>query len=228
MLEGLDDQLPAGYRALELGCGNGNTLRVTEAACRRGKVTGSDLFQSGLRLAKLRVNCPLVQADVKDLPFGRIFNLVSFFDVLEHIRDDRGMLESVKEMLLPGGYLVITVPAEPALWSYFDVASHHERRYTTESLSRLLEGSGYDVVRLTAFMSLTYPLVWLRRKLMRNESLLELGKDSNTHALQELQVAGVLNWILFQLLKLERARLKRGGSYKKGSSLLAVARPKVS
>ncbi len=228
VLKSLDAQLPAGYFALELGCGNGNTLRVTESACQRGKVTGSDLFFSGLRLARLRVSCPLVQADVQALPFERKFSLVGFFDVLEHIRDDRGFIEKVKQILLPGGYLVVTVPADPALWSYFDEASHHERRYTSEALTQLLEESGYEIVRMTAFMSLTYPVVWLRRKLAGKQGNPGTQIDSNTLALQELHVAGILNWLLIQLLKLELAWLKRGRSFKRGSSLLAIARLKIN
>ncbi len=74
----LDSVLPENYRALELGCGDGNTLRVLEENCHKGKLIGSDLFYSGLRLAQLRVKCPLVQADVAHLPFGQKFHLVRF------------------------------------------------------------------------------------------------------------------------------------------------------
>lgn len=227
-LQALDRNLKDGYRVLELGCGNGNTLRVTESACQRGKVMGSDLFHSGLVLARKRVNCPLVQADVLNLPFAGGFELVSFFDVLEHIQDDRKMLEKVREILAPGGYVVITVPADPGLWSYFDEASHHQRRYTRETLTRLLEDAGYEIIRLTAFMSLTYPLVWLRRKLTHRNTDTGVPLDADLLAYQELQVNGVMNWALTQLLKLERGWLQRGNTFKKGSSLLAVARRRIT
>jgi len=227
-LQALDRNFKDGYQVLELGCGNGNTLRVTEAACLRGKVIGSDLFHSGLVLARKRVNCPLVQADVQNLPFAGGFDLVSFYDVLEHIQDDRKMLEQVREILAPGGYVVITVPADPGLWSYFDEASHHQRRYTLETLSRLLEEGGYEIIRLTAFMSLTYPLVWMRRKLTRINPSARADIDADSLACQELQVNGVLNWLLTQLLTLERGWLQRGNTFKKGSSLLAVARCRIS
>ena len=227
-LETLDRQLPDGYLALELGCGNGNTLRVTEAACRRGKVTGSDLFHSGLMLAKKRVSCPLVQADVLNLPFKGGFHLVGFFDVLEHIPDDREMLDKVKDILVPGGWVVITVPADPGLWSYFDEASHHQRRYTRETLSRLLEAAGFEITRLTAFMSLTYPLVRLRRKFTRNGETRLTEEDARSLACEELAVNGVLNWLLVQFLKLERSWLNRGKEFKRGSSLLMVARRRIS
>ena len=225
VLTKLDAVLPAEYRAVELGCGDGNTLRVMESTCTRGRLIGSDLFYAGLQLAKQRVACSLVQADVAALPFNHTFHLVGLFDVLEHIMDDQDMLKNVGEILSKDGYLVLTVPAEPALWSYFDEASHHARRYTRESLSQVLQSAGFEILSMTAFMSLTYPFVWLRRKSHnKNQSVIEDAKgDANIRAKQELQVPALLNWGLIQLLRIESGWLKWGGKFSKGSSLLVVA-----
>lgn len=130
----------------------------------------------------------------------------------------------VKEILTPGGYLVLTVPADPGLWSYFDEASHHQRRYTRETLAEMLNGTGFEIVRLTAFMSLTYPWVWLRRKFGRKAEPNYTEEDASSLAYQELAVNKVLNWLLIQILKLERSRIKQGKDFRRGSSLLAVAR----
>lgn len=226
VLTKLDEALPAGYRAAELGCGDGNTLRVMESTCTRGRLIGSDLFYAGLQLAKQRVASSLVQADVAALPFNHTFMLVGLFDVLEHIMDDQDMLENVGEIMSKDGFLVLTVPAEPALWSYFDEASRHARRYTRESLSQVLQSAGFEILSLTAFMSLTYPFVWLRRKSHRKTSSVieDVEDDANTRAMQELQVPALLNWGLIQLLRIESTWLKWGGKFLKGSSLLVVAR----
>src|SRR5438105_14549790 len=63
--------LPAGYRVLEIGCGNGGVLRVLRDACAGGKVFGMDLFAEGLRWAAGRsVGCPLVRGGAHRRPFG--------------------------------------------------------------------------------------------------------------------------------------------------------------
>jgi len=217
----LDILLPQGYYALESGCGDGNTLRVLEAACQRGRVIGSDLFHSGLLLAQHRVKCPLVQADVTHLPFSSKFHLSCIFDVLEHIPDDKGMLKDIHNSLVEGGYVVLTVPAGPELWSYFDDASHHVRRYTRNTLTDALEAAGFHIITLTAFMSLTYPVVWLRRK--GGKKALNEPELADERSMQELQMPALINWGMVQLLKLESAWLKKGNRFSIGSSLLAVA-----
>src|SRR5262245_45400256 len=66
----LTADLPDGYRVLEVGCGSGNVLEVLQEVCKRGHLTGSELFEEGLAFAKTRVRCPLVKADIYDLPFA--------------------------------------------------------------------------------------------------------------------------------------------------------------
>ena len=53
------------------------------------------------------------------------------------------VLEQMRDRLRPGGRLILTVPAHQSLWSAFDVASGHERRYTLATLSRALRASGF-------------------------------------------------------------------------------------
>jgi len=221
VLAKLDTLLPNGYYALESGCGDGNTLRVLESTCHNGKVIGSDLFHSGLLLAQKRVNCPLVQADVTQIPFPPIFHLSCIFDVLEHISDDKGMLTNIYHSLVKGGYIVLTVPAGPELWSYFDDASHHIRRYTRDTLKNVLEKAGFRIITLTAFMSLTYPIVWLRRKGVKKNS--KAPEFAGKRSMQELEVPTILNWSLVQILRFESAWLKMGNKFSVGSSLLAIA-----
>jgi SAM-dependent methyltransferase len=82
------NDLPAGYRVLEVGCGTGNVLRHLERVCKHGHVIGLDLFHEGLRYAKQRVTCALVQADLHRPPFRTGFDLIGMFDVLEHLDRD--------------------------------------------------------------------------------------------------------------------------------------------
>src|ERR1035437_3882827 len=68
--------LSPGYRVLEMGCGDGNVLRILDAACPGGTVIGMDLYGEGLRYARRRSCCPLVQGDVRRAPFGKAFQVI--------------------------------------------------------------------------------------------------------------------------------------------------------
>jgi SAM-dependent methyltransferase len=94
---------------------------------------------------------------------GRRVDLVLMLDVLEHIEDDRGALSAVRELLRPGGHLLLTVPALPVLWSMHDVANCHFRRYTRSTLARRLDEAGLDIVCVRHFFSWTVVPMLLRR-----------------------------------------------------------------
>lgn len=63
---------------------------------------------------------------------------VLYLDVLEHIVDDRAELMLAAEVLRPGGVLVVLAPAHPVLFSNFDRAIGHHRRYTRRSLAAVV------------------------------------------------------------------------------------------
>lgn len=208
-------------RVLEVGCGTGNVLRVLERACPNSTVVGMELWLEGLRYARSRSGAALVQGDIRNLPFGRRFDLVGMFDVLEHISEDQETLRLVHESLRPGGKLLLTVPAHQFLWSYFDDAAGHCRRYSSEGIRRKLEKAGFEVEFLTEFMACIFPLVWGYRKLSG------LGKKPNSIrqlASEEFRLLPVVNGLLVGMLSLEAKWVSRGRALPIGTSLLAVAR----
>jgi SAM-dependent methyltransferase len=66
-------------------------------------------------------------------------------NVLEHIEDDRTTLAQIREILRPGGKLVLLVPAMPALYGSLDRALHHFRRYSEPELDGKLRDAGFAV-----------------------------------------------------------------------------------
>jgi SAM-dependent methyltransferase len=66
---------------------------------------------------------------------GRRFDTVLYIDVLEHIEDDKSELARAAHLLRPGGRLIILAPAYQALYSCYDKALGHYRRYDRRSLS---------------------------------------------------------------------------------------------
>ncbi len=214
-----------GYRVLEIGCGTGNILRVLQEACSQGSVMGMDLFGEGLVHARRRSSCPLVQGDVLAPPFEVPFHMIGAFDVLEHLQDDRGVLVQLRKMLAPGGKLLLTVPAHPSLWSYFDEHSCHQRRYELRELATKLSEAGFEVEYLTEYMVGIMPLMWIGRKLAGvAHSGARSGNGVKTADL-DLKVVPVLNGLLTWVLSRELGHIERRERLPFGASILAVARP---
>jgi SAM-dependent methyltransferase len=65
---------------------------------------------------------------------GRLFDTILYIDVLEHIEDDKSELTRAARLLRPGGRLIVLAPAHQALYSPFDEAIGHHRRYHRRSL----------------------------------------------------------------------------------------------
>jgi len=212
-----------GAMALEAGCGNGAVLAVLRNTFRGGTVMGMDAFIEGLRTARHRTACQVVQGDINHLPFRPSFDLIALLDVLEHLEDDVGALEKLHGSLTPRGALLLTVPARRSLWSYFDEAAHHRRRYESDELEAKLVATGYRVEYLNHFMLSLFPLVWLGRRLHVLVGRGCLGRDPHQLTSSELRVVPVLNELLVYVLALE-ARVARRRRVPLGTSLIALAR----
>lgn len=226
LVEAETSQFPEGYRVLEIGCGTGNVLQLLENICRNGRVIGMDLFHEGLDFARRRVSCSLVQGDLHASPFAAQFQIVGMFDVLEHLSDDREVLQDVYEMLAPGGLLFLTVPAYPSLWSYFDEASHHARRYMLADLNQKLVKTGFQIAQISYYMLSILPLVWAGRKLQGKNPPRNVDSDKAAHdlAVNELKIIPMINEILGWILERETWWLKQKIRLPAGTSLLALAR----
>lgn len=219
----LASSLRPGSLVVEVGCGTGNVLRVLEKACPNSVVVGMELWLEGLRHARSRSRAALLQADVRDWPFRNQVDLVGMFDVLEHIPQDRETLASLWKCMAPGGALLLTVPAHPALWSYFDEAAQHCRRYSEQDLRGKLTEAGFRVEFLSQFMACLFPLVWTFRK-MRGAGGRADAETARAQTSDEFRIIPIANPILTSLLNLEARWLARGHRLPIGTTLVAIAR----
>lgn len=210
---------PKSY-VLEVGCGTGNVLRFLAKSCTASTVIGIDRWAEGLRHARKRTSCALLQADLRQPPFARPFDVIGMFDVLEHLPDDAQALRDIHALLAPGGNLLMTVPAHQCLWSYFDDAGHHCRRYESRQLRNILTSAGFRVEFLTQFMASIFPLVWVGRRFRNRRK----GRSATDAAAEEFRVIPGVNSILKALIRLENRWILQGRSLPLGTSLLAVAR----
>ncbi len=150
--------LPAAEKRhiLDVGCGTGGMLPLLAEF---GEVTGLDAADDALAYAKDRApNARLLKGVLPGgLPPGETFDLVTAFDVIEHIPDVVEALKAMHEVVAPGGRFVATVPAFMFLWSEHDVLNHHQRRYTDTLLRAHLEAAGFEVERSSYFNTWLFP-----------------------------------------------------------------------
>ena len=148
------------------------------------------------------------------------YEVVTMFDVLEHIEDDVDALRAVHRLLADGGLFMCTVPALMSLWSDHDVVLHHYRRYTRKQLQTMLTGAGFRVERITYYTGLLLPVLALQRAAGRLKGAVT-GKHKTEY---DVKVPpGPLNALFGVTMSVERWLL-RGSNVWLGSSLIAVAR----
>jgi SAM-dependent methyltransferase len=146
-----------GRELLEIGCGAGGMLAPL---ARYGRVTGLDIAVDYLQHCKSRGFPRMVAGSGYELPFADGgFDVVALFDTIEHIPDDRRVLEEVKRVLRPGGIVFVSVPAYQFLYSQNDRVVHHQRRYTARGLRRVLEAAGLRPQKVTYFNTFLFPLI---------------------------------------------------------------------
>ncbi|HEY4451234.1 MAG TPA: class I SAM-dependent methyltransferase [Solirubrobacteraceae bacterium] len=208
--------LPPAARILDAGCGSGRNM--VELA-RYGEVTGIELSETSVALARRRDAGEVVSGSVLEMPFAEdSFDLAVSLDVIEHLEDDLGALGELRRTVAPGGALLVTVPAYQWLWSGHDEINHHHRRYTRRSLQRTAERAGWHQQRTTYFNSLLLPVAILLR-------VLERVNTKTTESSLDLWVPPKpVNWILERPLAIEAALIAHRGRIPAGLSLLAVFR----
>lgn len=208
----------AGRRILDAGCGTGGNLRMLEEF---GDVVGLELDSTAAEAARRRIGdaSKVRQGGIPDgLPVGEQFDVITMFDVLEHLEDPVGALRGIRERLRPEGQLVITVPAFQFLWSKHDELNHHHRRYDLALLRRHLEDAGFAVDFHSYFNSLLFGPVAAVRLLRR----LVPGDE---HASDYGNAGGLVNGVLTRLFAAERHVASRV-PVPVGVSLLAIAHPR--
>jgi SAM-dependent methyltransferase len=214
----LQRHVPAFTDFLEIGCGTGYVLQGIAAAYPQARLCATEAQTEGLQFAAARVpRAAFLQMDARRMPFDREFDAVGAFDVIEHIAEDEAVLAQMHRALRPGGSLLLTVPQHPFLWSEYDVRAHHVRRYTAVELRQKLARTGYEIVKMTSFVSVLLPLM-MSSRLIRRTSAPEYDP------LAELRIGAVANALLERALDAERLLIRAGLTLPFGGSLLAVAR----
>lgn len=140
-----------GRRVLEVGAGIGGT---TSVLCQGDYDAWVGLepdaqmvreLQAAQAAGKFPPHCDFRVGTVADLAETALFDSILYIDVLEHIEDDAAEVARAARHLAPGGSLIVLSPAFQFLFSEFDAAIGHYRRYTRSTLAALAPASCQSV-----------------------------------------------------------------------------------
>jgi SAM-dependent methyltransferase len=212
-----------GRGVVDVGCGTGANLG---SLADRYTCTGIDPSAQAIAYAQHRypdVNfvCGIAPHDLGEAAAAA--DLILLMDVLEHVAEDRQLLAGLVAVAKPGAHLLLTVPADMALWSAHDVSFGHYRRYDRLTLERVWTGLPVAVKMLSYFNARLYPVVKMVRVLSQWRG--RAGGYAGTDLSRPPRLA---NRILHATFAGESKRLlaclegQPGGAYRSGVSLIAV------
>ena len=134
--------VPAGAKVLEIGAGQGG---LGARLAQQFVYTGLEPDRESARLAQPRIEARggrFLAIQASELPAEERFHAIGAFEVLEHIEDDVEALQVWCRHLLPGGWLIVSVPAYQHRFAAADHAVGHFRRYDPEVLLARLSAVG--------------------------------------------------------------------------------------
>jgi SAM-dependent methyltransferase len=148
--------------ALDIGAAGGGNTRVLRAHGYRPLAL--EYSAEGAGVARER-GLDVIRADARYLPVRSAgMELVTAFDILEHIEEDHLAAEEIFRVLSPGGTALIAVPCDMSLWSAHDEAVGHVRRYERQELVQIIEKAGLVVDSIGSWNVLLRPVAAWRRR----------------------------------------------------------------
>lgn len=185
-----------GKKALDIGCGGGLFLAALQ---REGaEATGIELNDTRAFYSRTRHGFEVVKRPIEDeywKPFQGTFDIVTLWDVIEHVNYPQATLRAASAMLKPGGVLSIDTPCRDAFYHRFGELTYrlsrgkfptflntmysskpfgHKQILSLAEMRGLLESSGLEVVELSRFHELSFPYGFYLKKLLHSDLLVKL------------------------------------------------------
>ncbi|MFZ2487722.1 MAG: class I SAM-dependent methyltransferase [Anaerolineae bacterium] len=200
-----------GQRVLEIGCGLGNFARhLSNRQLYIGTETSRESIEHMQQLFGSHSNMKFSVADATALSFldfsREKIDTVFSLNVFEHIEDHEAALKNAREILQPGGNLILVVPAHMALYGTMDLAIGHYRRYNKAMMADLMRQVGLQLTTQKYINAVGAFGWWLNARVLHAET-----PPSNQ--------LGLFNHIVPALKQIEKRV-----TIPFGISLLAVAR----
>jgi glycosyltransferase involved in cell wall biosynthesis/phospholipid N-methyltransferase len=163
-----------GHSVLEIGAGTGN---LTAQLIPRVSYWATDINPLYLMyLENVGRNRPYMRVGFTDAekvatyPKDQKFDTVICLNVVEHLADDRGALLNIRAALAAGGRAIILVPCGPGLYGTLDEVLGHHRRYTPDSLKKLVISADFELEKMLEFNHIGVVAWWLNGRLLRRRT----------------------------------------------------------
>ncbi|MCQ3936606.1 MAG: hypothetical protein DPW18_06120 [Chloroflexi bacterium] len=186
----------ANSKVLDIGCGGGLFLsKMKEAGA---KCMGIELSDSRAYYAKTRHGLEIVKRPIEDeywRAYRGAFDVVTLWDVIEHVNYPLATLRAAAETLKPGGILLIDTPCRDAFYHRFGEFTYkvsggkyptflnamysakpfgHKQIFSLAEMRSALEAAGLEVVELRRFHELSFPYSFYLKKLVKSNLLVRL------------------------------------------------------
>lgn len=161
-----------GQRIIEVGAGIGN---FTELFLDRELVIAVDSYDPCIKYLEKRfkhhTNIVPMEMDISDSKFLELSrhkpDTIICLNVLEHVMDDVQTMSNMFKILVPGGRIVLLVPAFQFLYGSIDQLVGHYRRYGKSDLLKKVSGAGFTVNRIFYMNSLAVAGWFLTNRILR-------------------------------------------------------------
>jgi len=169
---------------LDIGSGQGDFLQRAASCHIAGQLVGLELSKAGVTISQAKVpEATFIQADLFNPPqalreyTGRA-DVAVCSEVIEHVDNPAGFLQSLKTYLKPGGRLIVTVPGGPM--SAFDHHIGHRKHFDAKSVAAVLKSAGFAVDRIQLA---GFPFFNLYRitVILRGKKLIDDAKAGTAH-----------------------------------------------
>jgi SAM-dependent methyltransferase len=197
---------------LEIGAGYG---AMTGMLSHFGTVKAIEPYQDAVSYLQAKFNIKTYHGTFESFTETTRYDLITCFDVLEHIEDDKKALSKIATLVNDGGFLVLTVPAYKFLWNRHDEINHHYRRYSKKELIKKIPDN-LIIQKATYFNTFLFPMAIIDKMV--------LSKNKRSYSFDP---NAVVNSILYRIFSAEKTAL-RFFSLPFGVSILLIAKKRNS
>jgi SAM-dependent methyltransferase len=209
---------------LDVGCGSGGNM--TSFIERDYKVIGIDINEQAIAACRKK-GYTVIKANLeKEIPDIHCTpDYITAFDFFEHIHNPVNVLENLRKLACPETQLIVTVPSYQSLFSKWDEAMGHVKRYRRLTLCNELSEGGWDVLKSTYIHMIPLFPAFLIRKLI--QPLVKLSNaNKKVKGEKFFTVPPFFNNLVYHMYLPEFLCFQRGLSIPFGLSILTVAKPR--
>ena len=187
---------PNAKRVLDIGCGGG--LLLSKMKAEGAKVIGIELSDSRAFYAQNKHGIDITKRPIEDQyweSFENTFDIVTLWDVIEHVNFPLATLQHAVNVLKPNGILLIDTPCRNAFYHRFGEFTYnisagrfptflnamysskpfgHKQILSLDEMKGLFESVGLEVVELETFHELSFPYRFYLKKFFRSELLVNM------------------------------------------------------